>query len=100
MITFYLFLSYYSVLRAITGSFLLATLDGIKPAITVKTILINTNIIAPTIGSDALTSIPLALFIIEFINTLSITVTPTPINPAVIPTINVSALNTLDISFY
>ena len=43
---------FYSVLNASTGSFLLAILAGIKPAITVNKILINTNITAPIIVRD------------------------------------------------
>ena len=45
---------YYSVLRASTGSFLAATLDGITPAMSVSTILIITRITAAGTGSIAL----------------------------------------------
>ena len=54
---------FYSVLSAITGSFLLATLDGINPAITVNIILIETNTIAALIGNAAFTVSPLNSFI-------------------------------------
>ena len=47
-------LFYYSVLNASTGSFLLANLDGISPAISVSSILIIIKIIAPAGGSDAI----------------------------------------------
>ncbi|EPS47312.1 hypothetical protein CFSAN002367_24216, partial [Clostridium botulinum CFSAN002367] len=40
------FLKIYSLLRAITGSFLAAIFDGIAPPIIVRTILVITNAIA------------------------------------------------------
>ena len=58
---------FYSVLNASTGSFLLAILAGIKPAITVNKILINTNITAPIIGRDEILETLVIDFIIELI---------------------------------
>ena len=40
-------LYFYSLLKAVTGSRLAAILDGIRPAIKVKNILIKIKIIAP-----------------------------------------------------
>jgi len=62
-----LFFANYSVLRAITGSFFAAILDGINPAITVNNILIKTNIIPPNIGNDATLEISVISFIIILI---------------------------------
>ena len=90
----------YSVLNASTGSFLLAILDGINPAIIVRTMLITTKIIAAFTGKTAFTvSILVKEWIILLIGILSNSVTTIPKIPAINPTINVSALNTLDISF-
>ena len=90
----------YSVLNASTGSFLLAILDGINPAIIVRTMLITTKIIAAFTGKTAFTvSILVKEWIILLIGMLSNSVTTIPKIPAINPTINVSALNTLDISF-
>ena len=50
---FLLYLLYYSVLKATTGSFLAANLAGTKPAINVSNILMIINIIAPETGSFA-----------------------------------------------
>ena len=44
---------FYSVLRAVTGSFLAAILAGINPAIKVRNILINTKMTPPFTGSAA-----------------------------------------------
>ena len=90
---------YYSVLKASTGSFFAANLAGISPAIIVSTTLIITKIIAPFIGKIAAFEIEARLFISKFIGIVNNIVTPIPISPAVIPIINVSALNTLVISF-
>ena len=89
----------YSVLKASTGSFLLAILDGISPAIIVSIILIMTNITPPATGRIAIFEIPNPSFTKKLIINESITVTPIPNNPATNPIINVSALNTLDMSF-
>lgn len=45
---------FYSVLKATTGSFLAALLDGITPAINVKSILITIRMIAVGTGNIAL----------------------------------------------
>lgn len=58
----------YSVLSAVTGSFLAALRDGIIPAMSVKQILIATSIIAAPIGNIAFkVSIPLILWSIKLI---------------------------------
>ena len=46
--------AFYSVLSATTGSLLAATLEGIRPAITVSPILMRTKTTAATGGSTAL----------------------------------------------
>ena len=61
----------YSVLKASTGSFLLAILAGIKPAIIVKIILITTKIIPPSIGNLDKFETPATAFITIFIGILS-----------------------------
>ena len=48
---------YYSVRRAVTGSFLAAFLEGIHPPISVNIILSRTRITAPVIGRTAFTSV-------------------------------------------
>ena len=93
------YINFYSVLNAFTGSLLLAIFDGINPAIIVRNILISTRIIPATHGKKALTFTPVTDFIILFIGIVRSTVTPIPISPAINPVINVSALNTLYISF-
>ena len=90
---------HYSVLSASTGSFLLAILAGISPAIIVNIILINTSITPPIGGSATFTATPVILYIKLFIGNVNNTVIPIPNNPAINPTMNVSALNTLEISF-
>ena len=95
-----LFFSYnYSVLSDITGSFLLAILDGTRPANKVRRTEITTNIIAPTIGNLDKDEIPVIDFITEFIGIFKSTVTNMPNTPANNPSINVSALNTRVTSF-
>ena len=89
---------FYSVRNASTGSFLLASLLGITPAINVSTTLITTKNIAPPSGSDA-TLIPTISFSIIFAKTFSINVITIPKVPDTKPIIMVSALNTLDTSF-
>ena len=85
--------------NASTGSLLLAILAGINPAIIVKSILIKTNI-APAIGGTiVITVTPVNWCINAFIGIVNNTVIPIPKSPEINPTINVSALNTLDISF-
>ena len=92
-------MGHYSVLSASTGSFLLAIFAGISPAMTVSSILITTSIIPPAAGNTAMLEIPTILCIIRLIGIHSSRVTPIPSTPAVSPTIKVSALNTLEISF-
>ena len=79
----------YSVLRASTGSFLLAILAGISPAITVSKILITTNIIPPVIGNLAIDETPERLLIMMFIGIFKIMVTSIPSNPAAAPIIKI-----------
>ena len=66
---------------------------------TVKITLIATNIIPPTSGKALKLFIPAKLSIIKLIGIFINTVIPIPNNPAINPTIKVSALNTLEISF-
>ena len=94
------FLFFYSVLNASTGSFLLAIFAGISPAIIVKIILIITNITPAFAGTTAFTLTPVIACIPALIGIVNNTVIPIPSNPEISPTINVSALNTLDISFF
>ena len=61
--------------------------------------LIAINIIAPATGSFDTPEIPDTAFIIAFIGIFNNIVTIIPIAPAPNPTITVSALNTLEISF-
>ena len=92
---------FYSVLSAITGSFLAATREGIRPAISVRAILIITRMIAPTTGRVALSvARPVREKRIIFIIMLRRSVDKIPIAPAAKPTISVSALNTREISFF
>lgn len=93
------FLYSYSVLKALTGSLLLAILAGISPAIIVRNILIKTNIIPACQGKKASTFTPVTDIIILLIGIVSNTVTPIPISPDTKPVMKVSALNTLEISF-
>ena len=93
-------LKHYSVLNASTGSFLLAILDGIKPAIIVNIMLIITNTIPACHGTIVVTVTPVKLCIKLFIGNVNNTVIPIPSIPDISPTINVSALNTLDMSFF
>ena len=93
------FLFFYSVLNASTGSFLLAILAGISPAIIVRNILIITSIIPAFVGTTAFTLTPVIECITALIGIVSNIVIPIPNNPEISPTINVSALNTLDMSF-
>ena len=62
-------------------------------------VLITISIIAPIIGNSAVTITPVTFLIITFIRRFNTQVISIPIAPLVNPTINVSALNTLDISF-
>ena len=67
---------FYSVLKASTGSFLLAILAGIKPAITVSKILMMTSITAPPTGRLAIDDTPVKLLIIKLIGIFNIIVIP------------------------
>ena len=90
----------YSVLSATTGSFFAATPEGKSPAIRVRQTLIATRIIPATGGRTESPSMLVMFFIIIFIGILSSNVTSMPIAPEIKPTITVSALNTLEISFF
>ena len=81
-------------------SLLAANLAGINPAIIVSPTLITTNIIAPAVGNLEIFDIPTIDFIIIFIGIFNNNVTTIPINPATNPIISVSALNTLETSFF
>lgn len=91
---------YYSLLSEVTGSFLDAILDGIRPAINVNSILITISAIAPNVGSIARPEILVIDLIIALIGINRITVMPIPIIPAVNPTMSVSALNTRETSLF
>lgn len=91
---------FYSLLSAITGSFLAASLDGISPPINVSMTLIMTNITPPFQGSDDTPATLMKLSITLLIGMLISIVTPIPMSPEKRPIINVSALNTLEISFF
>ena len=83
----------YSVLRASTGSFLAAYLDGIIPEIRVRTMLITTRITAPATGRVAFSSVRFVIaWITALIGRVSRTDTPIQIIPEVSPTSRVSAL--------
>ena len=90
---------FYSLLNASTGSFLLAILDGIRPAINVNKTDIITSTIAPPTGNLDNDLILVIFLIIIFIGIFKINVTIIPSIPANRPSIKVSALNTLDTSF-
>ena len=91
---------HYSDLNAITGSFLEAILDGINPPISVNTVLIIIKINALTKGSTADTDTPVIFFIPIFIPIFNMQVIIVHNTPENNPIINVSALNTLDMSFF
>ena len=91
---------YYSLLSAITGSFLAASLDGIRPPINVSMTLMMTSITPPFQGSADTPATLMKLSITLLIGILISTVTPIPMSPEKRPMINVSALNTLEISFF
>ena len=78
---------------------MLAILDGIKPAIIVSVILIITKMIAPLTGNIAILEMFANSLIIMLIGIFNSRVTSIPNTPEIKPSINVSALNTLDISF-
>lgn len=91
---------FYSVLNASTGSFLEAIFEGIRPEIRVSTILITTRIIAPSAGSLATSGREVRWEITALMGIVSSIVEPIPNAPETNPTIRVSALNTLEISFF
>jgi len=79
---------------------LLAILAGINPAIIVRAILIATKIPPAATGNVAATPLtPESAAIKLLIGMHKRTVIPIPSAPATNPTISVSALNTLEISF-
>ena len=79
---------------------MLAILAGIKPPIIVKITLRITKTNPATNGTDVVIITPVNAKIILFIGNVRSTVMPIPITPAISPTIKVSALKTLDISFF
>ena len=88
---------FYSLLKATTGSFFAALLDGIIPAISVRIILMHTSTTATDKGRYALSpAIPVTCCITLLIGMHQSTVTITPNTPEVKPIITVSALNMLD----
>ena len=90
----------YSLLNAITGSCLLAFLDGIKPPIIVSIVARIINIIEALGTRVALIlGLLVAVWIIALIIGINARVIPTPNNPLKSPIINVSALNIDDIFF-
>ena len=93
-------IKYYSVLSAITGSFLLANLAGINPPIIVSVVEIIISIKACTGFNFATLGNSDNLYIIILAGNVSKKAINIPINPDVTPIINVSALNTRDISFF
>ena len=91
---------FYSLLNASTGSFLLAIFAGISPASIVKPKLINTSMVACVTETVACIATPDSAYIMLFIGSVNSKVIPTPIIPDIKPIMNVSALNTLEISFF
>lgn len=90
----------YSDLRATTGSFLEAIPDGMRPAMKVRKTLIRISIIAPPSGRTALRAAILVRWIrIAFIGISRIRLVTIPMTPAQSPTITVSALKILEMSF-
>ena len=81
-----------------TGSFLLASREGISPAISVKHIEIAMRMSAPCHGSAATLDMPASEWIIRLIGMSRSIVTQIPITPAAKPMMSVSALNTRDTS--
>ena len=91
---------FYSVLRDVTTSCLLAICAGIEPPISVNTILIAIKIIA-WIGFKTATLDKFVKFLSStFIGIISKLAIPIPSKPDAKPIITVSALNTLLISFF
>ena len=90
---------FYSVLNASTASFFAAILEGIIPAISVSVTLNKISSRLALIGSAAKLLTPVKDFIILFAGNINKLVIKIPREPESRPTITVSALNTLDISF-
>ena len=89
----------YSERRAITGSFLAAIPEGIRPAIKVRATLMATSITPPSHGSTATPVMLAKCAIIGFTTaTLRSIVTAMPSTPDNSPISTVSALNTREIS--
>ena len=88
----------YSLLSAMTGSFLDATLAGIRPATSVRRTLIAINMTAPCHGSEATPEIPVSCLMTILIGISRSNVMRIPSEPDTRPTIIVSALNTLETS--
>lgn len=79
-------------------TFFAAKRDGIRPATNVRNMLLQRGLTAPSHGSAAIPEIPVYAWMITFTGMVRSSVIPIPIIPAAKPTINVSALNTLEIS--
>ena len=93
--------SVYSARSDSTGSFRAAIPEGIKPAVSVKTTLMIISVTAAPTGKVALTIKEVNRWCSSrLIGIRSNAVIPIPRSPAVSPTIKVSALKTLDISFF
>ena len=89
-----IFINAYSVLKASTGSFLLASLAGIHPPISVKITLIVINIKAWIGFITATLSKEVNSFKIALVGNNSNQATKIPISPEETPIINVSELKT------
>lgn len=94
---FYFYYNIYSVLNAVTGSFLAAFFAGINPPINVSTMLSIISTTALTGGSAALTAVESVTACIMLLHGISSNnVIAIPIIPEQKPIINVSALNTCE----
>ena len=94
---FNILFNHYSLRSAITGSFLAAFLDGIKPPSKVNMTLSITKLILDFIGRTALIPTLVSLPIMAFIGIISNRDIQIPIAPENKPIINVSALKIDDI---
>ena len=90
----------YSERKATTGSFLLAYLDGISPDIIVNPTDMIIKVIPPAIGNEATFFMPDKFSMMMFIGMFSKMVMIIPNVPDINPIMNVSALNTLETSFF
>ena len=100
MKTGFFVLENYSVLSAMTGSFFDAIFAGTSPAITVRSTLKMMSIAAPSGGREAIEAIPVSEFSMIFMGSRISSVMPIPIAPEISPIMKVSALKTLETSFF